>query len=81
MSQRPTIFTVTAFRDEEADVWVGSCDAVPMTAEAESLDLLLIRLSEMAADLLPANHPDLDPSTVFLQLSVLQDIGPRAAAA
>ncbi len=81
MSQRPTIFTVTAFRDDEAELWVGSCDAVPMTAEAESLDLLLIRLSEMASDLLPDNHPGLDPSSVFLQLSVLQDIGSRAAAA
>ncbi len=81
MSRRPTIFTLSAFRDEEAGVWVGTCDAVPVAAEAETLDLLLARAAEMANDLLSDNHPDLDPASVFLQLSVLQEIDPHPVAA
>ncbi len=81
MTQRPTIFTISAFRDHEAAVWVGTCDAVPATAEAETLDLLLARIAQMTGDVLPDNHPDLDPASVFLQLTVLQEIEPHPAAA
>jgi len=78
---RPTIFTLSAFRDEEAELWIGTCDAVPAAAEAPTLDLLLLRVAEMTSDLLAENHPDLDPASVFLQLSVIQEIDAQPAAA
>jgi hypothetical protein len=71
---RPTIFSVAAFWDDEAAVWTGSCDAIPAAADAASLDELMTKMSAMTRDLLPDNHPELDPSTVFLQLSALREV-------
>ncbi|MBB3997698.1 DUF1902 domain-containing protein [Aureimonas pseudogalii] len=77
---RPTIFTVSARWDDEAQVWTGSCDAIPAAAEGATLDELLARVSAMAADVLPDNHPDLDRAGVFLQITALQEIEHRPAA-
>lgn len=76
---RPLIFTVTASWDEEADVWSGFCDAIPAAADARTLDELLAAISAMALDLLPANHPGIDPSSVFAQLNALREVDPLAA--
>ena len=33
----------------------------------------------MTLDLLPDNHPDLDPASVFLQITALREVEPAAA--
>ncbi len=77
--QKPTIFTITAVWDAEAGVWAGHCDELPAAASANSLDALLAEISAMANDILPDNHPDLDPGSVFLQITALS--GAVASAA
>jgi hypothetical protein len=77
---RPTIFTVSALWDDEAGVWMGSCDAIPASAEGTTLDELLARMSAMTVDVLPDNHPDLDPAGVFLQITALQAVMRSGAA-
>jgi Domain of unknown function (DUF1902) len=71
---RPVIFTVTAAWDPEASVWSGHCDEIPAAADAPTLDGLLAKMSAMAIDLLPDNHPDVDPGSVFLQMAALQGV-------
>lgn len=68
---KPTIFTISAIWDEEASVWSGHCDDIP--ADAPTLDELLAKISAMALDLLPDNHPELDPASVFLQITALRE--------
>lgn len=76
---RPVIFTITATWDDEASVWTGHCDAIPAAADAATLDELLAKLSAMALDLLPDNHPDVDPASLFLQITALREAEPAAA--
>lgn len=78
---RPTIFTVSAIWDAEAQVWSGSCDALPAAADAETLDGLLAKVEAMAADLLPDNHPDVDPASVYFQMTALREMDAPLAAA
>ena len=60
---KPLIFNVSASWDKEASVWSGSCDEIPAAADAPSLDELLAKISAMALDLLPDNHPGVDPGS------------------
>ena len=76
---KPVIFTISAAWDDEASVWTGHCDDIPATADAPTLDELLTKISAMALDLLPNNHPDVDPSSLFLQVTALREAG-RAEA-
>jgi hypothetical protein len=76
---KPLIFTVTAAWDEEASVWSGHCDDIPAAADAPTLDGLLAKISAMALDLLPDNHPDADPASVFVQITALREAAPAAA--
>jgi hypothetical protein len=76
---KPTIFTISAIWDDEASVWSGHCDDIPAAADAASLDDLLAKISAMALDLLPDNHPDIDPSSVFLQITALREAERPAA--
>ena len=76
---KPLIFSVTVSWDEEASVWTGYCDAIPAAADAPTLDAFLDRISAMALDLLPDNHPGVDPASVFVQLNVLREVDPLAA--
>ncbi len=76
---KPTIFTVSATWDDEASVWSGHCDAVPAAADAPTLDGLLKIIAAMVMDLLPDNHPNVDPSSVFLQLTALREAEATAA--
>lgn len=39
-------------------------------------DALLAKISAMALDLLPDNHPDVDPSSLFLQITALREAEP-----
>ena len=63
---KPVIITISAVWDDEASVWSGHCDETPAAADAPTLDALLGKISAMALDLLPDNHPDVDPSSLFL---------------
>jgi hypothetical protein len=54
---KPVIFTISAAWDDEASVWSGHCDDIPAAADAATLDELLAKISAMALDLLPDNHP------------------------
>jgi len=64
---KPVIFTISAGWDSEASVWSGHCDDIPAAADAPTLDGLLGKMSAMALDLLPDNHPEIDPASVYLQ--------------
>jgi hypothetical protein len=66
---KPTIFTIAAAWDAEASVWSGHCDDIPAAADAPTLDELLARITAMALDVLPDNHPGLDPATLRLSLA------------
>jgi len=70
---KPVIFTIAAVWDDEASVWSGHCDDIPAAADAPTLDALLEKISAMALDLLPDNHPDVDPSSMFLQITALRE--------
>jgi hypothetical protein len=76
---KPLIFTISAAWDDEAAVWTGHCDDIPAAADAPTLDALLAKLSAMALDLLPDNHPGVDPASVYLQMTALREA--QAAAA
>jgi hypothetical protein len=76
---KPTIFTISATWDEEASVWTGHSDDIPAAADAPTLDELLMKISAMALDLLPDNHPGVDPANVFVQITALREAEPAAA--
>jgi hypothetical protein len=76
---KPVIFTISAGWDEEAAVWTGHCDDIPAAADAPTLDGLLAKISAMALDLLPENHPGIDPASVYLQITALREAEAVAA--
>lgn len=76
---KPVIFTISAAWDVEASVWSGHCDDIPAAADAPTLDQLLSKMSAMALDLLPDNHPNVDPAALFLQITALREAEPAAA--
>jgi hypothetical protein len=76
---KPLIFTISAAWDDEAAVWTGHCDDIPAAADAPTLDALLAKISAMALDLLPDNHPGVDPASVYLQITALRDAESVAA--
>jgi len=76
---KPVIFTISAAWDNEAAVWSGHCDDIPAAADAPTLDELLAKISAMALDLLPDNHPGVDASSVYMQITALREAEPAAA--
>jgi len=76
---KPVIFTISAAWDAEASVWTGHSDEIPAAADAPTLDGLLAKISAMALDLLPDNHPDIDPKALYLQINALREVEPAAA--
>jgi Domain of unknown function (DUF1902) len=76
---KPIIFTISAAWDDEAAVWSGHCDDIPASADAPTLDELLAKISAMALDLLADNHPGVDPSSVYMQITALHEAEPAAA--
>ena len=76
---KPVIFTVSAMWDEEAKVWSGHCDDIPAAADAATLDELLAKISRMALDLAPDNHPGVPADSIFIQIVALRDATPLAA--
>jgi hypothetical protein len=76
---KPVIFTISATWDDEAFVRSGHCDDIPAAADAPTLDELLTKISAMALDLLPDNHPEIAPTDLFLQITALREAEPAAA--
>jgi hypothetical protein len=76
---KPVIFTISASWDDEASVWTGHSDDIPAAADAPTLDELLAKISAMALDVLPDNHPDVDPASVYLQITALREAEAAAA--
>lgn len=76
---KPLIFTISAVWDEQASVWSGHSDDIPAAADAPTLDELLDKISAMALDVLPDNHPEADPASVYLQITALREAEPTAA--
>jgi hypothetical protein len=76
---KPLVFTISAAWDNEAAVWTGHCDDIPAAADAPTLDELLAKISASALDLLPDNHPGVDPALVYLQITALRDAESLAA--
>lgn len=76
---KPVIFTISAIWDEEASVWTGHCDDIPAAADAATLDILMAKIAAMALDILPDNHPEIDPASLFLQITALREAEPIAA--
>lgn len=75
---KPTVFTISAIWDDEASVWTGHCDDIPAVADAPSLDELLAKISSMALDVLPDNHPGIDLATLYFQITALRKAEPAA---
>jgi hypothetical protein len=73
------IFTISATWDDDTSVWSGHCDDIPAAADAPTLDRLLTKISAMALDLLPDNHPEIDPASLFLQITALREAEPAVA--
>ncbi len=73
---RPVIFTISAAWDQQASLWCGHCDDVPAAADAPTLDELLQKISAMALDLLPDNHPHVSPESLFLHITALREAAP-----
>ncbi len=69
----PMVFTISATWDEEGAVWTGRCDDIPAAADAPTLDELLAKISAMTLDLLPDNHPGVDPASVYLRITALRE--------
>jgi hypothetical protein len=76
---KPTIFSVSAIWDAEASVWTGHCDEIPAAADSATLDGLMEKISRIALDLAPDNHPDLDPRSIYIQINALREAIPAAA--
>jgi Domain of unknown function (DUF1902) len=76
---RPVIFTVSAIWDNEANVWSGHCDDIPAAADAPTLDELMNKISQMALDLAPDNHPGIEPGSIFIQVMALREAMAAAA--
>jgi Domain of unknown function (DUF1902) len=73
---KTTIFTISATWDAEASVWTGQCDDIPAAADAPTLDRLLETIAAMALDLLPDNHPDADPASLYLEIAAMRGAVP-----
>ncbi len=76
---KPVIFTVSAIWDDETNVWSGHCDEIPAAADAATLDELLEKISRMALDVAPDDHPDVGPESIFIQITALREAVPAAA--
>ena len=70
---KPVVFTISAAWDGEASMWSGHCDDIPAAADAPTLDELLAKISAIALDLLPDNHPDVDPASLYRQITALRE--------
>ncbi len=75
------IFTVIASWDREAEVWWGVCDDAPLAVDSPTLDDLMVKATAMVLDVLPDNHPGIDPRAIVIQMLVARDAMDVPAAA
>jgi Domain of unknown function (DUF1902) len=75
--QKPVIFSISAFWDYEATVWTGSYDAIPAAAHSPTLDGVLEKITAMALDILPDNHPRVDPSSLSADYGIAGSRHPK----
>ena len=61
------------------NVWSGRCDEIPAAADAPTLDELLDKISQMALDVAPDNHPGINPASIFIQVMALREATAVAA--
>ena len=71
-----TIKDNVATRGQPVPLGAASVPQVPAAADAPTLDELLAKISAMALDLLPDNHPEVDPASLFLQITALREAEP-----
>ncbi len=76
---KPVVFVISAAWDSETSRWTGHCDDIPAAADAPTLDDLLAKISAMALDLLPDNHPGVAPESLYLQITAIREAEPAAA--
>ncbi len=76
---KPIIFTASAVWDPEAGMWSGHCDDIPAAADAPTLDELLDKISRMAVDVVPDNHPGVAPESIFIQVMAMREAVPAVA--
>ena len=62
-------YRVDFFWDDEANVWIASCDEIPLALEDGSLDKLMYRVKIAAPELIEMNHL---PKYESLSLNVTQ---------
>jgi hypothetical protein len=60
-------------------VWSGHCDDIPAAADAPTLDELFEKISRIAVDVAPDNHPDLAPESIFIQVMAIREAVSAAA--
>ena len=49
-------YKVDFFWDNEANIWIASCDEIPLALEDGSLDKLMYRVKLAAPELIEMNH-------------------------
>lgn len=62
-------YRVDFFWDDEASVWIATCDEIPLVLEDGSLDRLMYRVKLAAPELIEMNHL---PQYDSLSLNVTQ---------
>jgi hypothetical protein len=65
---RKRVFIVQAKWDEEARVWWGRNDAIPLTTEAKTFDALVRRVMKIAPELIALNRVAKAGDTVTIRV-------------
>jgi hypothetical protein len=69
---RPLI--VNAFWDDDAEVWVATCDDIHLATESETMESLIAKLNVMIPELVEANGgPDENLENISFQLRACRD--------
>ena len=76
---KPVIFTISATGTMKPRCGADIATTFRPPPTRATLDELLAKISAMALDLLPDNHPDVDPASLFLQITALREAEPAAA--
>ena len=66
-------FTIAAAWDDEAEAWTGHCETSQPLLTRRHATSCWQKISATALDLLPDNHPGVDPESVYLQLTALRE--------
>lgn len=75
----PSSFEVCLSRDEESALWVAVCDAIPFATEADTLDRLVARISEIAPEMAVLNGLAAKEGDVRLHLVLEMNMAAQAS--